>query len=932
MPPLNLKTIEERVSTLAGQEEYSDELLFDLLAAYGRANSSITRLRNGSRNVAEDPTREYALKNVVYYRNISTDSPLTSAERETRLLSAVEELRTHERAVRFTTRFAIASDHQWMAAVDTKTSENRIFPIRELNKHYAFFLPWAGMEKAQFAAEKHADTKAAEKMGKLFDALVTANAVSLATDDDRHGLNIFFTRLLFCYFAEDTGLFPDSAFTKAIVSQTQEDGSDVAEIITDIFAALDEPTKDHLPAHLQVFPFVNGRLFSADAAYQVPQFDRQSRNLLIELGRLIWKDINPDIFGSMFQAVVQSGSRSELGQHYTSVPNILKTIEPLFLDALKEQFHESYDSVHKLEKLLARIGKIKVFDPACGSGNFLVIAYKELRRLEHAILDRLAALSPKHQTLFTDSVIKIVHFYGIEIDDFATEVAILALWIAKHQMNQEFKEKFGTEPPMIPLRSMGQITCGNACRVDWEGVCPHEPEEEVYLIGNPPYLGSSVQTKEQKEDLALSYSGRKFSPKQDYISAWFIKGADYISNSEARLAFITTNSVSQGDHVALLFPLIFDMGLEIGYAYPSFKWTNNAKGNAGVTVAVISLQNVSNGKKYIFDDEIKREVEFINGYLSDGANTIVSSRRIPLTDTFPQMKYGMKPIDGGNLLLDPIERDQLVEEAPESIKFIKTFLGSREFIRGEDRYCLWITEKNLDKARQIPGINRRIEQVRSYRLDRGTQELIKHAATPYRFREQHPATESIIIPCHSKEGRDYVPMGFLGPDSVISNACFAVYDAEPWLFALLTSKIHMAWLEAVGGKIREDYRYSNTLVYNNFPVPHLTGPMKEKLTQTALRILDVREYFCDLSLKQLYDPDKMPDLLREAHAQNDALVDSIYRKSGYDSDEERLAALFKLYEKMTAEEAEAAEAEKAAKASKKKTTVRRRTKKEGPTA
>lgn len=359
MPLLNIKTIEERVKALVGREEYDDELLFELLSAYGRSNSSITRLRNGSINVAENPAREYAQKNVVYYRNITepretTDAnrsttQLSHAERETRLLEAVQELRQHERVVRFTTRFVIVSDGQWLAAVDTKTSENRIFPITQIDKHYTFFLPWAGMEKAQFGAEKHADTKAAEKMGKLFDALVANNAVSLATDADRHGLNIFFTRLLFCYFAEDTDLFPKGAFTKAIASYTHEDGSDVARVITDIFAALDMADKSELAEHLRVFPYVNGHLFSADAPYQVPNFDRKSRDLLIELGRLIWKDVNPDIFGSMFQAVVQTGSRSELGQHYTSVPNILKTIEPLFLDDLKEQFDSAYNSVPRLE-------------------------------------------------------------------------------------------------------------------------------------------------------------------------------------------------------------------------------------------------------------------------------------------------------------------------------------------------------------------------------------------------------------------------------------------------------------------------------------------------------------------------------------------------------------------------------------------------------
>ncbi|RAV32221.1 DNA methyltransferase [Corynebacterium heidelbergense] len=924
MPPLNLKTIEERVSALAGREEYGEELLFDLLLAYGRPTSSVTRLRTGSLNVAENPESEYAQKNVVYYRDISTDAPLSAAKRETRLLRAVEGLRTHERAVRYTTRFVIASDHRWLAAVDTKTNENRIFPIREIDKHYVFFLPWAGMEKAQFAAERHADTKAAEKMGKLFDALVANNSVTLTTDAERHGLNIFFTRLLFCYFAEDTELFPEGAFTKAIASQTQEDGSDVAQIITDIFAALDEPDKSDLPAHLQEFPYVNGRLFSSEAAYQVPKFDRKSRNLLIEMGRLIWKDINPDIFGSMFQAVVQSGSRSELGQHYTSVPNILKTIEPLFMDALKDQFEESYKSVRKLERLLDRIGQIKVFDPACGSANFLVIAYKELRRLEHAILDRLAALSPQHQTLFSDSVVKIDHFYGIEIDDFATEVAILALWIAKHQMNQEFKEKFGTEPPMIPLQSMGQITCANACRVDWEEVCPHEPEDEIYLIGNPPYLGASMQSKEQKEDLNIVYRLERRPNKIDYIFAWFLKGSEYIATTNAQLAFISTNSVTQGEQADHLFSPIFQLGVEIGYAQTSFTWSNNARNSAGVTVVVISLRPISDNPKYIFTRGVRKSASTINAYLADAPNVTLKRRSSALQLQLPPMIRGSMPTDGGHLLIKPEDRASFLDTDPDLSRYFKKYVGSAEFINSQQRYCLWVTSEDAQALQRIEFFEDRFRRVAENRKKSPRKEVIAAATRPWQFEVcSYRSTNSIIVPSVSSERRKYVPMGFLGPDTVISNLAFAVYDADPWLFALLTSKMHMAWLKAVGGKMKTDYRYSNTIVYNNFPVPHLTEPIQEKLTQAALRILDVREYFCECTLAELYDPDKMPDLLREAHAQNDALVDSIYRKTGFESDEERLAALFKLYEKMIAEEAHAAEHEKANKAAVKKATGRR---------
>lgn len=920
MPLLNVKTIEKRVKALAGRNEYDDELLFELLAAYGRSSSSITRLRNGSINVAEDPSREYAQKNVVYYRNIAEPEAIFSpAEQETRLLKAAQELRTHERAVRFTTRFVIVSDNEWMAVVDTKTSENRIFPISQIDKHYAFFLPWAGMEKAQFAAEKHADTKAAEKMGKLFDSLVANNAVTLATDADRHGLNIFFTRLLFCYFAEDTDLFPEGAFTKAIASYTQGDGSDVASVITEIFAALDMADKSSLPEHLQIFPYVNGHLFSADALYQVPSFDRKSRDLLIELGRLIWKDVNPDIFGSMFQAVMQSGSRSELGQHYTSVPNILKTIEPLFLDDLKEQFDAAYDSVPRLEKLLDRIAGIKIFDPACGSGNFLVIAYKELRRLEHAILDRLAYLSPKHQTLFSDSVVKIDHFYGIEIDDFAAEVAILALWIAKHQMNQEYLDKFGFQLPMIPLRSMGQITCANACRINWEEVCPHEPDEEVYLISNPPYLGSSMQSKEQKEDLRIAFELPNHPKKADYVFGWLSLGSKYIKDTKSKLAFVSTNSITQGEQAVILFNEIFSQSLEIGYAYTSFRWSNSAKHNAGVTVIVLSIRNPSSESKWIFEDSIRHQAQYINCYLLDSRVPITKSRNSAHSlCSLPAMSKGSQATGAEHLTLSMSQRDELSNSCPEASKYIKPFLGSNEFIDGIERFCIWVSDQDAEHALAIDELRQRFHAVETQRLSSAKSATRKWAAKPWAFTEnRYKPTDSIIVPSVSSERREYVPIGYLGPDTVISNLAFAVYDAEPWLFALLTSKIHMAWLGAVGGKMKTDYRYSNTIVYNNFPVPHLTGPTKEKLTQTALRILDVREYFCECTLAELYDPDKMPEMLREAHTENDVLVDSIYRKSGFDTDGERLAALFKLYEKLTEEEAEALEAEKAAKKAKK---------------
>ena len=435
MARLSLKAIEERVKPLAGRTSYDREIIFDLLLAYGRAKGNITRLRNGSLNIAADPEREVAQKNVVYFREAEGD-----------LLQELEELRVSPTAVKFSPRFLIVTDYTEAVVLDTKTMENRTFPLREIDQYFTFFLPWAGMEKAQYTAESHADVRAAEKMGQLFDELASANPGLLEDPSARHGLNVFFTRLLFCYFAEDTGIFTENQFTNAVGSHTLEDGSDTADFIKDLFAALDEADPAKKPAHLANFPYVNGRLFRADAQLTVPRFSRMARELLIELGRQIWLDINPDIFGSMFQAVITPGQRSNLGQHYTSVPNILKTIEPLFLDELKEEFDAAFDSPRKLERLLDRIARIKVFDPACGSGNFLVIAYKELRRLEHAILQRQQELGT-NDVLFNESRINIENFYGIEIDDFATEVAILSMWIAKHQMNREFHEQFGIAIP-----------------------------------------------------------------------------------------------------------------------------------------------------------------------------------------------------------------------------------------------------------------------------------------------------------------------------------------------------------------------------------------------------------------------------------------------------------------------------------------------------
>ncbi|MBF4635147.1 class I SAM-dependent DNA methyltransferase [Agreia pratensis] len=886
---LNLKAVGERVAPLGGLESYDREFIFDLLLAYGKPQGNVTRLRMGSLNVAADPSTEVAQKNVVYFRETEGDP-----------LAEIEELRTAPAVVRYSPRFVIVTDYAELLAVDTKTGENLIVPIREIDKHFTFFLPWAGMEKAQYVAEAHADVKAAERMGKLFDELLAANPGLLELPYGRHALNVFFTRLLFCFFAEDTEIFEQNQFTSAVGSHTQADGSDVAEFLTDVFTALDTKEAGDKPTHLAGFPYVNGRLFTVKAEHAVPVFTRRARELLIESGTLIWREINPDIFGSMFQAIVTPGKRSDLGQHYTSVPNILKTIEPLFLDGLRNEFDAGFDSAKKLTSLLERISAIKVFDPACGSGNFLIIAYKELRRLEHAILERLSELDLKHQVLYSESRISIENFFGIEIDDFAVEVAILSLWIAKHQMNAEFKDKFGVSIPLIPLKQAGKITPGNAITLDWATVCPNNAGLEIYLLGNPPYLGSRNQSVEHKRDLATVTSNYK---SLDYVSAWLVKGADYIRNTAAELAFVTTNSITQGEQVGLLWPLVLGNDLELGYAYTSFRWSNHAKNAAGVTCVVIGLRNKMLRPKYIFTDTIRMDVQRINAYLADAPDIWIGRRSTPLSE-LPKLGFGSMPNDGGNLILTDQERDQLIKTHPESERFVRGFSGADEFIKGKTRWCLVISNDELEEAAAIPSISARLERVRAHRSKSTEKSTRAKASAPNQFYFwAHQATESLIVPATSSERREYVPIGYLDSSTVISNSANAAYGVQPWVFAVITSRMHMAWMRAVGGKLKTDYRYSNTIVYNNFPMPPLSDVLKAKLTVAAFRVLDVREYHCEQTLADLYDPDLMPADLRAAHAAVDAIVDAIYSKREYETDEQRLSDLFTSYEAMTANEA-----------------------------
>jgi hypothetical protein len=861
-------------------DSFSEEtFIYDLLLSYGLPKSSITRLKKGNLNLSK-VDGEISWKKKVFFKEVFDQDPHLT------ISSLVNEIK-HDQ------RFVIVTDYTTLLAVDTKTQDKLDIELKDLPKHYDFFLPWAGMEKTQHQNENPADVKAAEKMAKLFNEIKKDNPDE--SPKFIHELNVFLCRLLFCYFAEDTGIFEQGQFTNAVASHTQADGSDLDAYLDRLFEVLNTPENERkdLPAYLNALPYVNGGLFKQ--RLQIPTFNRHSRQAIINSGELDWSVINPDIFGSMMQAVMSPEQRGGFGIHYTSVPNIMKVIEPLFFNDLKEDFEKSRGSQKKRNKLLKRLQNIKIFDPACGSGNFLIIAYKELRKLEMEIFKEQRSSLPI-------SGISLKQFYGIELDDFAHEIAQLSLWLAEHQMNVEFFNAFGRTNPTLPLKEAGMVVQGNACRIDWETVCPKKEGDEIYILGNPPYLGARLQNAEQKVDMSIVFKGIKGANNLDYIACWFKKAAHYIQKSKCKFAFVTTNSISQGEQVAILWPQILDYGLTIFFAHPSFKWTNNAKNNAGVTVSIIGISNSYDGERYIFLNGLTHAVKSINPYLVPEDHIFIQKRMKPLSN-LPDMSFGSMANDGGNLLLSVDEKELIIQEDPDSGQFIKKLLGSQELIKGVERYCLWINDYNLEKALENPLIKKRILDTQKMRTESKRKATNQLAETPYKFGEiRYKETDAIIVPCHSSENREYIPVGFVDKNCVISNSAQAVYFVQPYHFGILTSKIHNTWARAVGGGLESRIRYSAMLCYNTFPFPPISKEQKQEITQCVFRILEEREKHSDKTLAQLYDPDKMPDSLREAHRLNDLAVERCYRSKPFENDEERLEYLFNLYEKMTSEE------------------------------
>ena len=910
----------EKLTTKVIDKNKKDDFIYDFLTLLDVSKSTITSLKknDGRFNVAANPEAgEVANKHRIYFKPVEEGQDLAKALSEVMNSPIINQHKI---------RMVMVTDFNTVLINDTKYDEALDCDFTDLYKNYHFLLPLAGLERAREYSEHPADVQASEKMGRLFDHIRKLNEFNTA--DDLHALNIFLTRLLFCFYAEDTGIFKADQFYDVIDRTTNIDGSDVDSVLYELFEVLDLPEssaeRDAKPTHLSAFPYVNGSLF--EYQFAIPEFDARTRRILLECARLSWAEINPDIFGSMFQAVIDPEQRGSLGQHYTSVSNIMKVIQPLFLDELRAELDTvialSHDNRHKnnkaerLDALLTRISQIKVFDPAAGSGNFLIIAYKELRKLEIDVLKAQRDLIGSKDNLLGlgfDSVVSLDNLYGIEYDDFASQIARLSLWLAEHQMNVLFEQEFGASQPMLPLKDSGHIVYGNSLRIDWNEVCPNNGSDEIYIIGNPPFSGSGSRTNEQTEDMEVVFKEFKKFKFLDYVTSWFWKGSQYIANSNAKLALVSTNSIAQGEQVAMLFPYIFDLGIHISFAYQTFPWRNNAKHNAAVHVVIIGLSSKPSSKKTIFkliDKTWHSEVvNNISPYLVSGSDIAVKSRSQHFQKV-PQMIYGNKPNDGGNLILEQDEKDLILHNNPSAQKFIKNLLGSQEFIQGKKRWCLWLEDSDIKDWERIPEIAERVEKTKDCRLLSKDKSSNKLAERPHQFRDLNNPKSFILAPIVSSERRTYVPFGIFNDEYIATNLVAILPNGTLYDFGLISSTIHLDWMRLVGSRLKSDYRYSVSIVFNNFPFPNATDEQKKNIENLAEEILLARASNAGMTLAELYDPDKMPDDLKQAHSKLDDAVDKLYRPQGFANTEERLAHLLARYEQLI-------EAEKQSKGKKK---------------
>lgn len=911
-----IKTAKTYVQIGLGLEAFKEpfakeEIPFMLMGAIGASPTILQRYREGKSTVASFDG--LLVKNVLAYRLVNTKE----------LNDQLEEMKRDRLVLKNRPAIIAVSDGEVIKAFDPAVEETYENHLDNLYTDYEFFSPMWGVRKIRNIEESDADVKAAYKMAQIHDEIRRHNHIGIT--DDTHDLNIFMSRLLFCFFAEDTGIFEKDLFTNAINNTTRPDATDLQEFFDGAFRTMDMQVRIGVNSRFAQFPYVNGGLFSK--VIQIPKMNVRIRKLILECGNLNWAKINPDIFGSMIQAVVSPELRSGLGMHYTSVSNIKKVINPLFLDELYDEYRElerkqkEQDSIFdqtkegrnkyyenckpiigKCRKQLLRMQRMKFFDPACGSGNFLIITYKELRMLEMKILKLIQRMTPDVQMQFVDgSLISINQFYGLEINDFAVETAVLSLWLAEHQMNSIFTRDFGVNIKALPLKQNHNFHCGNACREDWNKVCPHRKDEEVYVMGNPPYLGSAWQNKEQKKEMSIVFNGFDNYKNLDYIACWFYKGGKYIEGTCALCAFVSTNSICQGEQVSMLWSPLLRLNLYIAFGYQSFKWSNNAKYNAGVTCVIVGLASIKKLPIKLYIEDGFKIVTHLNGYLLDAPN--IAMGRLPESISgFPPMNKGSMARDDGNLLLDEFEKEKLLEEYPELKRIIKPFIGGAEYLRGLNRYCLWMTEEDYANFKDIPEISRRLSEVAKFRAKSDAPSTQAYADRPYLFVQRTYKEEDFVyIPQVTSEKREYVPISVFEKGIVTSDKAFSVYNGGPYIMGILSSKMHMVWFKTFGGRLETRYSYSSNMCYNSFPFPHISKAKKDEIEDATWELIACRDNYKykGMTLAEIYDPETMPDDLREAHHNLDLIVDSCYRDRPFADENERLEWLLKLYDKMT---------------------------------
>lgn len=909
---MNAVEIEEAISTLADQPFDPAEFPFAFLQAFGNKETTLKRLRAGATNGSDVEGGVCQRSNI----HLAT-CPVGSVS------ATLTKLKDSPATSRNKIRFVLATDGSDFEAEDLVSGETVACTYADFPNHFGFFLPLAGISTVQQIRENAFDIRATGRLNKLYVQLLKDNP-DWGTAQRRSDMNHFMARLIFCFFAEDTDIFNGvGLFTGTVDRMSEKDSSNTHEVISEIFRAMNTKGADRasakVPRWADVFPYVNGGLFSGST--DVPHFSRIARSYLLHIGSLDWKKINPDIFGSMIQAVAEDDERGALGMHYTSVPNILKVLNPLFLDDLREKLEEAGDNHRTLLNLRKRLSRIRVFDPACGSGNFLVIAYKEMRAIEAEINRRRG--EPDRRT-----EIPLTNFRGIELRDFPAEIARLALIIAEFQCDVLYRGQKEALAEFLPLDSQNWITCGNALRMDWLSICPptgtgvklaaddlfHTPLDqaqidfeneggETYICGNPPYSGKGKKEEQHLADMDFIFTGitDKFG-YVDYVGCWFLLAAKYCRATGAIAALVATNSICQGRQLPQLWPYVLGRDLEIVFAHLSFPWSNNAARNAGVICVIIGISKHGiQRNKVIYDGETSRVVGNINSYLLSGESIFVDSRQSRMVEFLPPMLTGSVPNDGGNLILSLDEQRCLMSEEPVSTKFIHPFYGSEDYLQGLSRFCLVIPDQDLITANSVAPIAERLSRVATLRLESKKKETREQLAkVPHRFqhRGEIPTVQAIIIPSVSSERREWFPAGLLPARTVVSNLAFLIVDAPLWNLALITSRLHLVWIATVCGKLKNDFRYSNTLGWNTFPVPPLTKKNKDELIRCAEDILLAREAHFPATIADLYDPEKMPDDLRAAHDRNDDLLEHIYIGRRFRNDTERLEKLFEMYSKM----------------------------------